>query len=320
MTDLIERYLYAVGKGLSKGQREEVLPELRAAILDTLEEGGDYTEQDVLEVLRTFGPPREVAAGYRPEGRYVIGPALYGTYRMVLGIVLLAVALGLTIATLVGTLAGEASLLTFVPRLMGNLLSASFGAVGSVTVIFWLIERYVPEVTEDWREEETFDPKKLDSVPPSPDRVSTAELVAENVFLFIAWTVLTFYPDWIAVISVQHPVVSRIPLFHTEALRPYVTVFTFLWFFQFLLNLYLLKKGRRTVTTRMLEIIFSLGGLAIFLVAAGDPSLINREALSVLPDSLMSLAGTGGRLLVLFIVVLTLIEVGKHVYQIIKAR
>jgi flagellar biosynthesis protein FliQ len=239
---------------------------------------------------------------------------------MVLGIVLLAVGLGLTIATLVGTLSGGESMLTFVPRLMGNLLSAALSAVGSVTLVFWLVQRYMPEVSEEFSEEEGFDPLKLEPVPPSPDRVSVAELIAENVFLFIAWTVLTFFPDWIAVISVRASGTYRIPLFHAEALRPYLIAFTFIWLFEFFLNLYLIRKGRKTVGTRALDILLSLSGLGIFLWASQDPGLINREALAFFPGPLGNLAGVGGRLFILLIVFLTLLEVGKQMIPLLKRK
>ena len=102
--ELLDRYIYDVGRRLPAKQREDIEKELKSLLLDALEArtgGAEPTEADMAAVLKEFGSPEEVAARYAGE-RYVIGPRLYPTYRMVLGIGSGALALGLFISVFIG--------------------------------------------------------------------------------------------------------------------------------------------------------------------------------------------------------------------------
>ncbi len=85
MTDLVERYVVKVGSYLPESEREEVQNELRSLIQDQLDDRykGAPTQDDVVELLKEFGDPREMAASYGRE-QYLIGPDLYPTMMYVL--------------------------------------------------------------------------------------------------------------------------------------------------------------------------------------------------------------------------------------------
>ena len=85
MTDLVERYVYKVGSYLPESEREEVQNELRSLIQDQLDDRfkGAPTQDDVVELLKEFGDPRQMAASYGRE-QYLIGPDLYPTMMYVL--------------------------------------------------------------------------------------------------------------------------------------------------------------------------------------------------------------------------------------------
>lgn len=103
--DLIERYIYAVTKRLSRKQREDVAQELRGLIDDMLTERcGNITptEKDVRVVLTELGTPQELYAQYDEDGKKcLIGQPYYSTYKFVLKVVLLSVAGGLTAVHLI---------------------------------------------------------------------------------------------------------------------------------------------------------------------------------------------------------------------------
>ncbi len=89
--ELIDRYVYEVGRQLPRKNRADIQVELQSTLVDTLEARvqGEPSQEDVVELLKEFGPPQKVAASYWPQGQYLIGPNLYPLFRMVLGIALI---------------------------------------------------------------------------------------------------------------------------------------------------------------------------------------------------------------------------------------
>jgi hypothetical protein len=105
----IDRYVNEVGRRLPANQRADVEREIRSLIEDEVadrldaaeEQGGSQPdgEATVLAVLQQFGAPGEMAAKYQAP-RYLIGPAMFPVYQIVLGIVL-AVTVGANLLGLV---------------------------------------------------------------------------------------------------------------------------------------------------------------------------------------------------------------------------
>src|SRR5512147_1988535 len=93
--NLIDKYIAEVGKHLPRKNRADIEAEIRSTLEDMLEEWsqgkGSADEAMVLEILKEYGSPREVAAKYKTH-QYLIGPRLFPTFEMVLRIVLIVVA------------------------------------------------------------------------------------------------------------------------------------------------------------------------------------------------------------------------------------
>lgn len=88
MSDLLERYLQAVGQYLPARRRVDTLAELRANLLaqmdDLAEEAGHpLTEPEVSHILERHGRPVLVAARYLPQ-QSLIGPELFPFYWLIL--------------------------------------------------------------------------------------------------------------------------------------------------------------------------------------------------------------------------------------------
>ena len=86
--DLLDRYLQDVKKHLPWERQDDIVAELKANLEAQLEDkeaarGRPLTTGEVEAWLKQIGPPRQVAARYRPQ-RYLIGPALFPTYWVVL--------------------------------------------------------------------------------------------------------------------------------------------------------------------------------------------------------------------------------------------
>src|SRR6188474_235110 len=88
--NLIDRYITELGKHLPRRNRTDIEAEIRSTLEDMLDErkqaNGPSDEATVLELLKEYGSPREVAATYKTH-QYLIGPRLFPTFEMVLRIV-----------------------------------------------------------------------------------------------------------------------------------------------------------------------------------------------------------------------------------------
>src|SRR5271165_1519373 len=92
-TDLINRYLQAVGFWLPRDQKQDILAELSEDLRSQLEDreeefGRALTESEVADLLKKRGRPIFVAGQFLPQ-HTLIGPALYPIYVFVLKIVAL---------------------------------------------------------------------------------------------------------------------------------------------------------------------------------------------------------------------------------------
>src|SRR6266851_6223859 len=86
--DLIDRYLKAVKVWLPSEQKQDIVAELSEDIRSQIEDkeselGRQLNDAEVEAILKKGGPPMLVAQRYLPP-RYLIGPALFPTYWMVL--------------------------------------------------------------------------------------------------------------------------------------------------------------------------------------------------------------------------------------------
>ena len=141
----IERYLYALGNYLPCDNKEDILKEVEANIHDMLAE--DYSEGNVIEVLKQLGSPRKLSVEYHSKKRYLIGPMYFNSYLKTLSFVCL----------LAGTIIGIISLISFLMKniesgitfsvlmemigvTIGSFIEGAFAGAIWVTIIYAIIE------------------------------------------------------------------------------------------------------------------------------------------------------------------------------------
>jgi hypothetical protein len=180
--------------------------------------------------------------------QYLIGPQLFPIFKIVLTVVT-AVLGAITLAGIMLTVwRTDASLLTItqeivwaIPDFIGNIMSA----VGSIVVVFFLIERLLPDEAFD-EEAEEWDPRSL---PAANDKLvfDRGELVASIVFTAIFLTLI------------QEPQSTDIPLFAANFYANLLPLVNVLLLSSIGLDIYKLRLGRRTRTSQVLDI-----GMALF--------------------------------------------------------
>lgn len=159
--DLLERYLAEVRRNLPSKEADDITAELRDALLERAEEReATAGKVDWTSLLQEFGHPLVVAARYRKQ-QWLVGPELYPFYLEFLKVIVtivLAVTTGLAIVRgmLWGTDAGQIA-----TNYLGSLWWGTASAIGSVTIVFALVERFGGSSVKQsrrWRPQELPEP------------------------------------------------------------------------------------------------------------------------------------------------------------------
>lgn len=295
-----------------------------------LQKGEDYeaTEEDVFAILESFGSPDEVAAKYKPNNRYLVGPELYELYCLLLNIVLGAVALGISIATTIDILYSQGSIIEQLYKLPMNLISAAISAVGSVTITFALIQRFGKEenikgidLNKNWS------PRNLEPVPVAYEVIKMSDTIAAICFTVVALIIFNKFPNIIAMYNVSEGITSVTPIFNLDVLAGYMKYMNIFWIGAVVLNIYKLKVGKWNTVLRLSEIAVDLCVLIIVLMMTGNPAILNPSIKDAVAGSdmefLMKLGGIGAvsfRIFIAAIFLFTVFEAGKHIYYSIKAH
>ena len=212
--DLIERYIYAVTRRLPRKQRDDVAQELRGLIDDMLAErcdGRPPQEKDIRVVLTELGSPQELYAKYDENAqRALIGPPYYGSYVLVLKIVLSCAGFGLTLAALLSQAVEPQLWYAALGQWLSMLWQGLVTAFAFVTVLFAVFSRRGIPIGE---------PFNFDDLPPVPRKsreISVWEPVVGIVFSVIFAVIFLWAPQFVAFRWEDGTVT---PLFLVEALR-----------------------------------------------------------------------------------------------------
>ncbi|MGG3452629.1 HAAS signaling domain-containing protein [Paenibacillus rhizolycopersici] len=145
-SELIELYIYEVTRRLPEQSRGDIALELRSTIEDMLPE--DYGEAEVKEALSQLGDPAALAAQYRDQPAYLIGPRYFDSYVQVMKMVIpiaVVIALLSLIANQIITYSGEVAPVDAAATLLSKAIQTVLGigvqTVFWITLVFVILER-----------------------------------------------------------------------------------------------------------------------------------------------------------------------------------
>jgi hypothetical protein len=288
-TDLFERYVHQVGRRLPRKQRADVEAELHSLLMDSFQ---DRTEGAELEkkasqalqvsILQEMGPPEQVADKYRPRKRYIVGPRLFDIYAIVVATVSGALGLAFLITmvlSLWGATIAFADLLSTLGRFLAEYVQAIMGAIGAITIVFFVLERVLPESAEiDLREGEgEWDPRSLPAIENRAE-VGRAGLVFEIGLMLAALLLFNVFADWAVLPFVASINGSPVEVHHLDVLSPaffsvYLPLLNVAWLLHIGLNIVLLWRGRWNRVTRLASFLLALFDLYILyrMVTGSSP-------------------------------------------------
>lgn len=213
--DLIERYLYAVTKRLNPKMREDVAEELRGLIDDMLAERcGSSTpnEKDIRIVLTELGSPEELYQKYDTDSRKcLIGQPYYSTYKLVLKIVMLCAAFGLTMAGGILWLLEPLPWYEALGRWLSILWNGLLGAFALITALFAIFYRYGVKLGS---------PLNFDELPPVPKKrqeIPRGESIFGIAFSIVFLIAFLTVPQVFGIFYGESG--QWIPLFQREAIQ-----------------------------------------------------------------------------------------------------
>ncbi len=286
--NLIDKYVSEVSRRLWKKNRKDIEKELKSTLEDMLEERvGDReaTEEDVVELLKEYGRPKDVASSYNTPDKFLIGPKVFDLYTTVLKIVL-AVVLVLTLIGSGISLAFSEGSNVFVELLLiiPKIFSAAVGAFGGVTIIFALIEHFTDEEIDV--KDEDWDPKDLPKAIEEYDRVNMLGLIAKIIIIIFALAVFNFYPDKIPVFYQSGGDWVFVSALNMEALSKFLPYLNILWIVSIILSFIILIQGKWDLKTKVGDILLSIYSIVILAVLITGPDIINLKSLETINPEL----------------------------------
>ena len=327
--ELIDRYVYQVGRRLPERTRADVERELHSLLLDALEErtgrAADFAEEEQVALLEEFGPPEQMADKYRPQARYLIGPKLYDLYRLVVTAVAGAGVLAAVVSTAVTAVGpGAPSVLSLLLQAWSMFINVLLSGIGSVTLIFAVLERVIPDEEFKLDAEKQWNPRDLPAIEPR-DEIKRAGRIAEIAFLALLIAALAAFGDRIGGVFYDGTWHSTPSFLSAAFFSIYLPLFVVRWGLTIGLDVVLLRQGRWQLGTRIADLLFH--GLDIYILGRllSGPAVFNPEALRVglaaAPEgveNLIRLLDGGLKIGFLIALIVTIIDVLHKLYQLIR--
>ena len=319
--NLIDKYVAEIGKHLPRKQRADIEAEIHSTLEDMLEERkqgqGLADEATILQLLKEYGAPREVAAKYKSHP-YLIGPRMYPMFERVLRIVsavLIGVSLlGLGVDLAQNGLSGPA-FISAMSKWFGSLLGGLITAFGNIALIFAILERTA--TAEKFEKEfKEWDPNELKQEP-DPDQVDLPDHIATIIFTFLGLVVFNLYPDLIAIRILDDGTMKTIPVL-TAVFFSFLPWINIMGLLQIGFHGYMLGQKNWNLATRILGIGLDIAGLILGVTILRTPGIfgLTPEALTALgapeaADTLAKLFNTLPTIIITIIVIVTTVKTIK---------
>ena len=201
--ELVDRYVLEVRRHLPRDIRDDVAREIGSSIDDAIDarvsERGGTPEEAAIDVLKEFGPPKEIAQSYLSPSLCLIGPRLYRPYIRTLKISIIgayAIMLAFILTYLISGNVGPDLFIKAVISATGSFPFRALVIFGLVTAVFALIERFgSPRTVEgEW------DPESLPPIT-GAKKVNRAGLIVHCFVLAGLLLLFNFARQWIGMIN-----------------------------------------------------------------------------------------------------------------------
>jgi hypothetical protein len=319
---LIDRYITEIGKHLPHKNRADIQAEIRSTLEDMLDERkqvkGDVDEAMVVELLKEYGAPHEVASRYQTQHhQYLIGPRMFPIFALVARVVFsVLVALSLISLGVDLSKAGfaAAEIVPLVSKWFISTLSGLIAALGHLVLILAIIDRTAfgrnfEQETKEWN------PRELYSTP-DPDQIDPPDHIATIIFTFLGLVILNLYPNLVSIHVVNNGIQTSIPILTKTFFHflPWVNLMSLVLIG---FNAIMLSQRIWRTTTRILSMLIDVAAATLSITILQTPGIlgITPEALNTigLSESANELARLANSIPTLVIAIVTIVTIIKVV-------
>ncbi len=277
VAELIDRYVYAVTRRLPEAQRADIEKELRGLIDDMLADrtnGAQPKKEDAEAVLKELGSPSSLAAKYRGSKQYLIGPDYFDIYALVVKIVMIVAVSATALAKLIEYVTiPPQEVFSATALVFGSIVSAAFGAFGTVTFIFAVIERFVPK--GEFNKSGEWKPSDLPPVPAVKAVIHRSEPIIGIIFAIIGIVIFNTAPWLFGAGDISGR--TFIPVFNLSVLQsllPFINIMFCIGILKEAARLAIGKHGfKLAVTVTVLNIL----SLIVYLYVFAPPAIWNAD-------------------------------------------
>jgi hypothetical protein len=328
--NLIDKYVAEVGKHLPRQKRADIQAEIRSTLEDMLDERkpgqGPAEEALVLQLLKEYGAPRDVAATYKTHP-YLIGPRLFPIFEMVLRIVsavfIGASLLGLGVNLVKDGFTGPA----FLSALGGwftGLISGLIAAFGNIVLVFAILERTQAgkKIEGEFKE---WDPAELKKEP-DPDLIDLPDHIFTIIFTFLGLVVLNLYPNLLSIRFLKDGAWIVLPIL-TSVFFSYLPWINIMSLLQIGFNSFMLGQKSWSPITRSFGLVLDVAGMLLAVVILKTPGVfgITPAILAALgstddAETIAQFFNTLPTLILTIVIIVTAIKVIKTLLRLFSGK
>ncbi|SFE53541.1 hypothetical protein [Trichococcus pasteurii] len=282
--ELQERYIAAGLKHIPPTEKAEVEKAMRRIIAERLEGRGDPSEETEREVLRGLGSPRLLAEKQLREPPHLIGPELYGTYLLIVKIVMTVAVIGTLIGNTVDFIVNGGGLLGYFAQSFATALSAAIGAFGWVTLVFAIMERtakekILTEIQEDWSLADL--PEK--EVPQKP--FSRVGVIIGIIFTVLFLILVNQYSQLLGFYYTLDGSREMIPMLNQEVFRSYLPYINGMLVLQLLFSASKLVFRKWTYPVATANLILNVLSFVLLWFILQDTAVLNPELVAKIAEA-----------------------------------
>ena len=283
--ELQERNIAAGLKHIPPTEKDGVEKAMRRIIAERLQERGNASEETEREVLRGLGSPRILAEKQLKEPPHLIGPELYGTYMLIVKIVMTVAVIGTLIGNTVDFIVNDVELLRYFAISFATAISAAIGAFGWVTLVFAIMERtakekILREIQEDWSLADL--PEK--EVPQKP--FSRIGVIIGIIFTVLFLVLVNQYSQLLGFYyTLDGSIQEMIPVLNQEVFRSYLPYINAMLVLQLLFSASKLVFRKWTYPVATANLILNVLSFILLWFILQDTATLNPELVTKIAEA-----------------------------------
>ena len=283
--ELQERYIAAGLKHIPPTEKDGVEKAMRRIIAERLQERGNASEETEREVLRGLGSPRILAEKQLREPPHLIGPELYGTYFLIVKIVMIVAVIGTLIGNTVDFIVNDVELLRYFAISFATAISAAIGAFGWVTLVFAIMEKtakqkILTEIQEDWSLADLSEKEK----PQKP--FSRVGVIIGIIFTVLFIILVNQYSQLLGFYyTLDGSIQEMIPMLNQEVFRSYLPYINGMLVLQLLFSASKLVFRKWTYPVATANLILNVLSFVLLWFILQDTAILNPELVTKIGEA-----------------------------------